>query len=535
LTVTLSAGWGTVTYSTQSVTTMITVRIPIEGEPSAAQRTNIISALQSALAGTRNTNVFYESSPAVVNLVGLTNTQTASGVKSFTNLAGLWSGVISNTPAISGTATALTNGVFYGSSISNATIIGGNVHSLTNGVLFSSALHEPTLTNGYNYGNAFSSPGSAAGSEEFGEGAAASGNSSTAVGKNSDAQGSSDTAIGNDAIAKDSSSTSIGHSSRAWAYRSTSLGASASVGASHTNSVAIGYGATTSQKNQIRLGTASEYVSIPGGLTVDGMVTNLITSGTNAFSDIAFRRFAITSIANGNNAAVLIGTNTFIDMSGPTAQFSINGLNGSPNRDGQMIILYNTSGQEMLIVNESGVDPIAGNRIRTAGQGTVTLNGRSSATLIYSATASRWLLVNSETSVQGFGSAGLNCSTNMVVATSASTNSLIGWDYSFSRGSIGIHTNSVLWVTNAGDYSIEFGAGLLASGSDVLKLMLFTNYVHCSITVMDATMAATPLQETGFKALLIPLPADCHVQLKVANDSPADTTVSAAFFFVHGL
>ena len=47
-----------------------------------------------------------------------------------------------------------------------------------------------------------------------------------------------------------------------------------------------------------------------------------MAAGTNAFlpgSDIAFSRYAVTSLANGNNAAVPTGTNVFVEISGNSA------------------------------------------------------------------------------------------------------------------------------------------------------------------------------------------------------------------------
>ena len=400
LTVTLSAGWGTVTYSTQVVTALIAVRIPIESEPSAAQRTNIISELQSALAGTRNTNVFYESSPAVANLVGLTNVQTVAGAKSFTNLAGVWSGIISNTPAISGTIKALTNGVIYGSSISNATAIGGNVKNLTNGEYYSPSLHSPTMTNGANYGNAFRSFGSGNGSEQYGLDATATNNFATALGNSALAGGQGSTTIGFSAWGLNNNDSAFGASANALGTNSTAIGANATVNFTYINSTALGQSSTVTRTNQVRLGTATEQVSVPGTLVVNGgaaivgLVTNLMTTGTNAFSDIAFRRFAITSLANGNNAGIIVGTNTFVEVSGPSAAFTINGITGSPNRDGHYLIIVNQTTFNMTIAHDSGVDATAGNRIYCMTGADRATTGNGAAILIYSAAASRWILIS---------------------------------------------------------------------------------------------------------------------------------------------
>jgi hypothetical protein len=270
---------------------------------------------------------------------------------------------------------------------------------------------------------------------------------------------------------------------------------------------------------------------------VNGVVSNLVTRGTNTFpagSDIAFGRYALTSLASGNNAAVPVGTNVFVQLSGPTAAFTIAGINGQPNRDGKLVVLYNDTGYPVTYLNQSGLDPVAANRIVTATSSDVVINGKTLAILFYNAAASRWVMGPHTTSERGFGTGGMNSWTNTVIATSSSTNAVFGYHYEATTGTIGVYTNSVFWVTNAGNYKLDFGSSLLASGSDVLKLMLFTNYVDVGLRI-EATMAASPLAETGHKEILLSLPADCHVQLHVANDSPASITLGNLCFNIHGV
>lgn len=128
-------------------------------------------------------------------------------------------------------------------------------------------------------------------------------------------------------------------------------------------------------------------------LGMSATTTNLITSGTNSFSDIAFRRYAITSLANGNNAGIVIGTNTFVEVSGPSAAFAINGMTGSPSRDGHLVVVVNQTGFDMTVAHQSGTDPTAANRIITMTGADRATTGNGAATLIYSAAAARWLLV----------------------------------------------------------------------------------------------------------------------------------------------
>lgn len=134
-------------------------------------------------------------------------------------------------------------------------------------------------------------------------------------------------------------------------------------------------------------------VLVAGGLEVTGLQTNIYATGTNSFSDIAFRRYAVTSLANGNNAGVVVGTNTFVEVSGPSGAFTINGMTGSPSRDGHLVIIINQTGQDMTVAHQSGTDPTAANRIISLTGADRSTTGNGAAMFIYSAAASRWLLI----------------------------------------------------------------------------------------------------------------------------------------------
>jgi hypothetical protein len=363
--VTLSAGWGTVSYSTQTVASGIAVVVPVSGEATVGQRTNIMSLLEKDLNDFA-TNGFYESSPIVQHVVGLTNVQTITGAKTFSSFGG--------------TATSVTNGGFL----------------------------NPSTTNLANYGNAISSPGvSGTGSEQFGTGAIARNTASTAVGNSAVAVADYAVAVGALATASNVNSTAIGTLASAQGINSTALGTGAlatntsstalSVGSTATNGfdTAIGVNSKTTAAHQVRLGTASEHVSIPGNLNVEGSISNVVHAGTNVFpagSDVSFGRYALTSLANGNNAAVPVGTNVVIDVSGPTGAFTINGIAGG--RDGKMIVVVNLTGQNMTIAHDSGTDPTPANRITSLTGSDQATTGNGAAWLWYNSSTSRWILLH---------------------------------------------------------------------------------------------------------------------------------------------
>lgn len=415
LIVTASAGWASVSYSTQAVSGGVVVTIPVTIE-SAAEQTNIASGIVQAINLPANTNTISQSSKAAGELLGTNKTQTVYGATTLNN----------------------TNNQIFG--IVSSLGISGNSVMLTNGLYFTPILSSPVFSNAVNYGTAFSSPGIGTGSEQYGIRAAATNVSSVSIGEDSIAGGFVSSAIGGgavaigldasafggDADARSDYSTAIGASSEAHGTNalavgvdaeaetnnSTALGTFAS--ATFTNSTAIGANASTTAANQVMLGAGSSSVVVPNNLSVlnnenvannisvagnfsaAGLTTNATYTGTNNYkagSDIAYARFPITSLANGNNAAIPVGTNVFIEVSGPSASFTINGINAAgAMRDGKEIIIANQTGFQMTIANESGTDPTAANRIRTLGSATDLVLTNAIVKLIYSGNNSRWLV-----------------------------------------------------------------------------------------------------------------------------------------------
>lgn len=369
----------------------------------------VASVTNAGSAAYSNSTAFYlNSNPS--NYVSEAKTNlTWVGTNAFTNMDNLFVGTLSNSTVKAGTITnatitnaanisgniaRLTNGTITGStitnaSITNAAVIGGNVGVLSNGVYQS-----PVFTNAVNYGDAFRSPGSGGDSEQIGSGAAATGASSTAIGKDSVSSAPGSSAFGNTAVASGYQSTAIGFGSLANKDNANAFGSSA--GAIHTNSTAIGVSSLTTRTNQIRLGASTDLVSIPGSLQVDGNITNIHAMGTNIFpagSDISFGRYANSSLANSNNAAVLVGTNVFVQVSGPTADFNIAGI--ADGRNGKLVILMNRTGYTMTLYDKSGIDPLDANRIETGKNANVSYtNNPGIVTLIYDSVQTHWVVVS---------------------------------------------------------------------------------------------------------------------------------------------
>lgn len=107
------------------------------------------------------------------------------------------------------------------------------------------------------------------------------------------------------------------------------------------------------------------------------------------------------TLANGANNNVAAGYDTYMQVSGPTAAFSITGIvpvRGAGNTAqrgaiGRWLVLRNPTAYTMTIAHQSGSSS-AVNRIITSTAADVELAAGTTAMLIYNAAAARWHLVD---------------------------------------------------------------------------------------------------------------------------------------------
>ncbi len=391
LTITLTGTWGSTSTNISTLTNAMVVRVP-RSAIGVYERSNSANGIIGLLNGPEGTNVIDQTATAASGLVGTTNTQNISGIKNFSSAGGL----------------------------------NGNVGNITNGVFTS-----PALVNGSNSGLPFRSPGGGTGSEQFGLGASAKTNNATAfgasalasnttssayghlalsagigslaagesatallegdtaIGANSFAQGTFATALGQ-GFAVGHNATALGAGSIANADNATAVGMSAN--ASFANSTALGYQSTATVANQLMLGTASQFVQFPGNELHTGNSTNLTAVGTNAINAIfTGPRFVNTSLANGQNQDVELGTNMTTQFSGLTAAFTTAGF-VNPIADRYSFALNPTT-NTWTIENDSGFESTPARRIYTGTGANVVLSSNSWALFNYDANVSRWRLV----------------------------------------------------------------------------------------------------------------------------------------------
>lgn len=411
LAVSAAGTWATVSLSTQSGPQTYTALWPLENMVGATNRTNEASAMVSGFSD-YSTNAFATNSTAISNTLHkgagpvqhvVTKVQFNGGLRGVD--VGLTNGFTSGVTNINSIS---SNHINFGSAIrsegsggnslqmgSNALAVGSLSIAIGNGAVASNTTAfavgiAALATNDY--------------SMAVGNGALAGGTDALAIGRGSQALGAGAQSIGQASIAQGAGalailsevvgdgSVGIGASSSVSATNSTAVGPGAT--SVYNDSSAFGKSATTTTTNQIRLGTSSDTISAPG--IYDGPVsTNATLKGTNIVNGrVDFTSRANTALANGNNSGVVLGTNVYVRLSGPSASYTINGI--AAEQDGSWHIAeFVNPVNSLIIANQSGTDPTAANRIVTGTGGDVTFtNNPVVLQLIYNASDARWKIAN---------------------------------------------------------------------------------------------------------------------------------------------
>ncbi len=202
-------------------------------------------------------------------------------------------------------------------------------------------------------------------------GAVAIGGSESIMGgsRNTDAKGADAVAIGQSSLALGDNSIAIGR-------RAISANQGAIVFA---DSLDADFTSTANDQFLVRAA---------GGV---GVNTIEPTAALDVNGNVAIRKGSDFSAGNGSNNDINVGNFSFIRITGPSGVFTITGISGGS--DGKVIILYNTTGQNMTIAHDSASSQPA-NRIYTMTGANVTSTGQATAMFVYDTTASRWIMVS---------------------------------------------------------------------------------------------------------------------------------------------
>lgn len=339
MTITTSGTWATITYFTNTLTSAAIVRMPFTSE-TAGQQTNIAALLLTTLQD-YPTNAFLMS-PSMTNFVDRTTSQTVSN-KIFA-----------------------TNGNYFYGMVSNAVIRNVHLQHTSNNL----PIKFYDSTGALEYAIAADSAGRPSMYYVY-----SADNTNTPANNDPNDQNllnalSGDFRYGKKALTANS-----------WTGTNTfsRITNSTIVGSAISQATAIG-GTVTALTNGYWLS---------GGIT-NGNLTNTTVYGTFYTSGkTSFERLNNTALVAGNNADVDFGAATFVVITnGPLGNFSISGIAGG-GVNGRMLILYNLTGYNFALLNETGT---AANRIRTGTDADVYFSGAVAVQLIYDSSYLRWIV-----------------------------------------------------------------------------------------------------------------------------------------------
>ena len=123
------------------------------------------------------------------------------------------------------------------------------------------------------------------------------------------------------------------------------------------------------------------------GMIITDSMADTANTMLDVKGDFAIRRSGFTA-SNDANSGINIGHSSFVKISGPTAAFSITSISASDSVDGKVVVLYNSTDQNMTITNEGAGDA----KILTLTGLDIVTTGTGAVTLIYDSDAGRWIV-----------------------------------------------------------------------------------------------------------------------------------------------
>lgn len=141
---------------------------------------------------------------------------------------------------------------------------------------------------------------------------------------------------------------------------------------------------STIQGSTLTTGTYSGTI----GLLTGGDISETSVSNVVHIGKVNMTLTSSTSLANSNSDVNFGDVNTVVIRSGPSASFTINSIVGST--DGRMLTIINKTGHNMTLSNLTGTST---NQIDTLNGGGHTTTGDGAVTLVYDLTDAKWLLI----------------------------------------------------------------------------------------------------------------------------------------------
>lgn len=346
ISVTTTGFWATLTFSTQSVTTLTTVRVPIASEVGDTNRTNVASLLVLGI-GTHSTNSYPTGSVAMAKFVDLTSVQ-AIKLKDLTN------------STVSGSV--VTNSILTNSTLGRLNLLQPSATTNAEGLIFYSGATPTTKISSY-----IGYP--------------------TIKGMGTNVYD----------ISVDPDDTyMLNYLSAKKLFPSMFLGRG--VDSNYWQTVNIWTG-----ESRFYTSLAATNVSLANvagtNLTLNGVTTtNTQTYGTNFHNgSTGYNPGYVSSLVNGNNSGIELGTNTIVLLSGASTYCELAGF--KIKEGGRVYRLRLEGAATNYIVNFTGssrsTDAVSGQRIETGTGGDLTLtNNPAWFEVYYDTIHARWQVMS---------------------------------------------------------------------------------------------------------------------------------------------
>ena len=225
------------------------------------------------------------------------------------------------------------------------------------------------------------------------------------------------------------------------------------------------------------------------------------------------------TLSNGVNSDVSIATQTVVNITGPTADFTIGGIAGG--REGRFLCLLNRSGQELTIAHQLG-SSTAANRIICPGAVTVKVPDDQGAWLVYNATESRWYVIKPEFIERCLAKHDANQTISDSTPTYLALNS-----EEFDTD--GMHDNSTdnsrVTITKTGVYVVGFNVGFDSNASGGRAVFLYKNRTDILIAITFDAVATSGFGTALIGAGIFALAPGDYVEVQVYQTSGGDLDV----------
>lgn len=412
-----NSAFAAVTWATQSLgSNQWAVMLPMDDFPLGVRQTN--SSLLVYALSAYATNSFAETSAALGKFVStnqvqtianktLLNSRLSGGTNDGTRVTNSpfvhASNLVAQTLSPNGEVTtnlgSILRGTIEGAKITNSTHVDATNITAQLARLISLSASSGTISN-------LSAPGAGLDSLRIGSAAIASGDYTIAIGNGASATNTDSIAFGRASASYGVGSFSLGNGSYAEGYGAFAFGsgaesigiASGAIGtgasSSYSNAIAIGAFSYTDTTNQIAIGTPEQKITLRGRVESATLTNTTLRGQVDVEADVAFVPLSNTSMANGFNSGINLGSNTWVKLSGHSAAITNVGFLATRNGS-ERIVQVDNPGLSAVIRHDSGLEATAANRIYTGtGAEVRSTNNPAMFRLIYDGAVGRWRLIS---------------------------------------------------------------------------------------------------------------------------------------------